>query len=359
MVLTAKTQSRLRNQYFDPSKPGSFSGAAGLRRAVGGHPEAIAEFLKNHWAYSLHKPVRKNYIRRRYVTSGLNRQWQADLVEMQPFARENKGYRYLLTAIDIFSRYAYARPLKDKTGKEVASALRSMFEENKGISPSFLQTDQGKEFYNSHVKQLLQNFDVELFSVYSDYKAAVCERFNKTLKDRMYRYFTYKGNHKWVDVLPQLVHSYNNSYHRSLERTPASITSENAMESWVHQYETLKKGRPSTAKFSIGDRVRISKARGVFTRGFLPGWSDEVFTVHEVNSKYAPLMYSLQDSNGEILDGRFYAQELQKVEGDLHRIEKILKTTGQGKKKKAYVKWMGYKTPTWILYEDIQPITGK
>lgn len=368
MVLTSKLKAKLKDYYFNPSKPGAFSGASALHREIGRtiniNLPAINEFLAQEWPYALHKPVRRKFTRRRYVTSGLNRQWQADLVEMQPLSRQNKGHRYLLTVIDIFSRYAYARALKDKTGPEVAKALASIIEkDNNGIAPNFLQTDQGKEFYNVHVQKLCNKYNMELFSVYSDNKAAIVERFNRTLKDRMYRYFTYKGTHEWLDVLPKLLHGYNHSYHRSIECAPASINVLNAMKTFKQQYADVKKGDKLKASFHVGDRVRISKLNGVFRRGYLPGWSDELFTVHAIDRKYSPLMYVLRDDSGEILQGKFYKQELQLVPqnssatGELHRIEKVLKTKHSGASKLAYVKWMGSKTPTWIPFKNIQTIS--
>lgn len=363
MVLTTKTRSKLHKHYFNPANPGAYSGATALHRTTSINLPAVQEFLNQQWAYSLHKPVRRKFTRRRYVTSGLNRQWQADLVEMQPFSRENNGHRYLLTVIDIFSRYAYARGIKDKTGNEVSKALESIItDDNNGIAPNFLQTDQGKEFYNSHVQKLCQKFNIELFSVYSDYKASIVERFNRTLKDRMYRYFTYKGTHKWVDVLSKLVYSYNHSFHRSIERTPASINSKNSMESFKEQFSDLKSGEKTKTAFRVGDRVRISKLSGPFRRGYLPGWSDELFTVHSIDRKYQPLMYTLKDDSNEILEGRFYKQELQLVsqekgKDELHRIEKIIRTRGVGDTKMAYVKWMSSKTPTWIPYKNIQRVS--
>ena len=358
--MKSKIEAKLSKHYFDPEKPGSFSGARSLRRYTHANENDVNDFLSKQWAYTLHKPVRQKFKRRRYVTSGMNRQWQADLVEMGHFAKENKNYKYMLTVIDIFSRYAYARPLKNKSGQEVATALGDIFNKN-NIKPNYIQTDQGKEFYNKHVQKLLDEHNIKLFSVFTDQKAAIVERFNRTLKERMYRYFTFQGNHKWVDILPKLIRSYNNSYHSSIEQTPASVNKENEMEVWLRQYTDIKKGLKKRASYAIGDRVRISKLRGVFTKGYLPGWSDEEFTIHSMNTKYEPILYYLQDDDGEILKGGFYKEELQRVNNpeNLYRIERIIKSrTAKNNLKQHYVKFMGYKNPVWINSNLVVPINN-
>ena len=351
-----KVETKLSKVYFDPAKPGSFSGARSLQKYTNTNRNDVNEFLSRKWAYALHKPVRQKFKRRKYVTSGMNRQWQADLVEMGKFANENKQYKYMLTVIDIFSRYAYARALKNKSGPEVAAALKDIFKENEYITPRFIQTDQGKEFYNKHVIKLCKEYNIKLFSVFTEQKSAIVERFNRTLKDRMYRYFTHQGNNKWVDILPKLLKSYNNTFHSSIEQTPASVNKRNEMTVWLKQYSGLKRGNEQKAKFKIGDRVRISKERGVFKKGYLPGWSDEEFTIYFLNSKYEPILYYLQDDDGEILQGGFYKEELQKVNNpeNYYRIEKILKTRLNRNIKEAFVKFMGYKTPKWIKYSSIK-----
>ena len=356
-----KIEQKLSRLYFNPLKPGSFSGARSLQRYSNVNKSDVEDFLSKQWTYNLHKPVRQKFKRRRYVTSGMNRQWQADLVEMGKFAKENKNYKYMLTVIDIFSRYAYARPLKNKSGPEVADALKDIFKENRYITPKFIQTDQGKEFYNKHVLELLKKYDVKLFSVFTDQKSAVVERFNRTLKERMYRYFTFQGNHKWLEILPKLIKSYNNTYHSSIEQTPASVNKNNEMNVWLRQYSDLQSANHTKADYNIGDRVRISKQRGVFKKGYLPGWSDEEFTIHSINTKYKPILYYLQDDDGEILQGGFYKQELQKVNNPdkYYRIEKIIKsrTNKKTNTKEAYVKFFGYKTPMWINFDSMKNIT--
>ena len=288
------------------------------------------------------------------MVRGVNEQWQADLVEMQPHSKENRGYRYILCAIDIFSRYAYTRPLRDKTGREVATALSDIFQ-NCETLPKRIQTDQGREFYNSYVQQVLDDLNIELFSVYSDKKAAIVERFQRTLQEKLYRAFTYQGNHQWLELLPKLTDAYNHSYHRSIKTNPINVTKKNETKIWLQQYASVSKSpRP---KFKVGDRVRIPKHKTIFTKGYEEKWTDEIFTIHAINTKYKPELYTLVDETNELIKGSFYSQELQKVSDtdNLYRIEKVLRKRNRPKKQ-VLVKWKGYKEPTWIDAQQLQSI---
>ena len=158
--------------------------------------------------YTLHKPARKRFPTRATLTAGPLHQFQADLNDLIPFKKDNRGFQYILT---VFSREAFAYPLKDKSGESVAKAFQHLFKQGK--KPMSIQTDQGKEFFNSKVTQLLKKHNVHLFAVKSQYKAALVERFNRTFKTRMFRYFTHIGKHRWFDVLDKFIDSYNNTPH--------------------------------------------------------------------------------------------------------------------------------------------------
>jgi hypothetical protein len=283
---------------------------------------------------------------------GLDQQWQADLVEMQPWANKNRNYRYILTVVDLLSRYAFARPLLSKTPEQVIEALRSIFA-TEGRKPRLLQTDQGKEFENRHVRAFLQQHGIEQFSVKSPFKAAVVERFNRTLKEKMWRYLTYKNTEQWVNVLPKLIHGYNQSHHRVIGQAPASVNAENAMEIWHHLYGAREK--KERCLLQVGDQVRISKVKRTFEKGYMPKWTEEIFVIAAVNRKHEPAMYTLRDSEQNIIEGRFYKDELQKVlkKDNVYRIERILRERGAGRNKQYLVKWLGYPETTWIRASNI------
>jgi hypothetical protein len=240
-------------------------------------------------------------------------QWQSDLIDMTAFARSNRGYHFILVVIDIFSRQVWARALKQKSGQEVARAFQSIFEEAGGGAPKLLQTDQGREFYNSQVRTLLTKYKVHLFSVKSAMKASLAERVNRTLKSRLWRYFTYTNQHKWFHILQDLVNSYNNTPHHSL---PMGLTPLQAAqnEHWhtVWQHQESRKHIKTANTFAVGDWVRVSRWKETFEKGFTVNWSEEVYQVVEVNQRTQPRMYVLQDvQTGQRLKPKFYAEELQ------------------------------------------------
>ena len=290
----------------------------------------------------LHKSKRKNYPRRRIIVNHIDEIFAADLVEMQKFAKLNKGYRYLLTCIDIFSKYSWVIPLKDKRGITIKNALQKIFKQRK---PKFLWTDRGTEFYNKQVQDLLNENNIKLYSTNnSEIKSAVIERFNRTFKNMMYKKFTKNNNTIFYNILDELVNNYNNKYHSTIKMTPiegSKKVNENKIKN-IYNFEKTKK----PGKFKIGDRVRLSLEKNVFEKSYETNWTEEIFEIYDIKYSNVPYYY-LKDLNNEKLDGTFYEQELQKTkQDDLYTIEKILKTN----KDKIYVKWRGYDNSfnSWI-----------
>ena len=152
----------------------------------------------------LHKPVRHHYPRRRFEVRGLDETWQADLIDMQAYSRDNRGSTFLLTCIDVFSKFAWALPVKNKTGEAITAAMKSILVKS-GRKPKHLVVDQGSEFYNKKFKLLMEKYKIHLYSTYSILKASIVERFNRTLKTWMWKQFSLRGNYKWIDILPELM----------------------------------------------------------------------------------------------------------------------------------------------------------
>src|SRR5271163_2318119 len=153
------------NDVYDAENTGGYGGVARLRHAAGANKIKTVEFLKRQRTYTLHKPARLKYSTRPYKTASIDQQWQADLVEMIPYEAVNDGYRYMLTVIDLFSRFAWAIPINNKTGKEVMRAFRAIFAT--GRKCERLQTDEGREFTNRHTQHL--------FNVENKYKIFYCK----------------------------------------------------------------------------------------------------------------------------------------------------------------------------------------
>jgi hypothetical protein len=204
----------LRQNYFDASLPGSLSGFQSFSRALKERgvivaPEKIREFLRSEPTYSLHRPARRNYKRNKVTSLSIDYLWQIDLVDMQKFAKLNKGYKYLLTCIDVFSKYAWVMPIKSKEGNAVLQAFKEILKT--GRKPVKIQSDEGKEFFNSAFKNFLGQEDISLYNVNSELKASVVERFNRTFKEKMWRNFTYRGKYVYFDELANMKKAYNKS----------------------------------------------------------------------------------------------------------------------------------------------------
>ena len=315
--------SILKNVYYNPKHPAGFASIQKLAKATGMSVKKVKSWLKEQPTYTLHRQARKKYPTRQYVVHDIDQQWQADLAEVILIADKNQGYRYILTVIDIFSRYAWARPLKSKRGEEVAAAFRDIFRE--GRIPQRVQTDQGKEFENRHVRTLFHEHNIELFSVKSAYKAALVERFNRTLKHRLWRYFTSENKQEWTKVLQDAVHAYNHSVHRIIKRKPANVTAADVSDM---RDEMSARSEPPKGKddIQVEEKVRISKVKSIFDKGYLPNWTEEIFTVESINRKKKPFMYKLKDYKNEIVEGSFYRHEIQPVTktDDVYLVEKIL-----------------------------------
>ena len=249
---------------------------------------------------------------------------------MQAFAKFNGGVKYLLTVIDIFSKYGWIIPLKSKTGVEVAEAFQIIFKERR---PEKLWVDKGKEFYNKNVKGL----GVELYSTENEEKSCVVERWNRTMKEKMFKYFSANSTRKYVNVLDEMVAKYNNTRHSSIKMTPvAASDKKNEHVVWMNLYGS-KLAQDINIKFKIGDKVRITKKKGIFEKEYTPKWTEEVFTVSQVQYTDPPT-YKITDYNGEEIQGTFYEQELQKTSQEIFRIEKVIRKRGN----KSLVKWLGY-----------------
>ena len=345
--------------YYDPKHPAGLGSLDALASAAGVSKKRVEAWSRAQPTYTLHRQARKRYPTRAYIVSNVDDQWQVDLADMVQVARHNRGYHYILTVIDIMSRYAWARPLKSKRGTEVAAAFRSIFRE--GRIPKRVQSDQGKEFENAQVRALFAQHDIELFSVKSQFKCSLVERYNRTLKTRIWRYFTAQNTKTWIRVLPDLVHSYNHRVHRTIRMRPVDVTPQNAMALW-HRLHGRRRAGAVPRDIQVGDRVRISKVKSVFDKGYLPNWTDEEFFVDSINTKYAPTMFTLRDAAGEVIDGSFYRHEIQPIAraDEVYLVERILRRQRRRGEMWYFVKWRGYPTSmnSWVRRRDMERVDG-
>lgn len=300
----------------------------------------------------LHRPARRNFPRRNTILKGLNDLHQCDLVDMGSFSKLNKGYKYILTIINCFSKVAEAYPLKTKSAKEVATAMKQYLTNNNNIVKN-LQTDMGTEFYNKSFQNLMKLFNINHYSTFSELKAAIIERFNRTLKNVMYKKFSLRGTYKWIDILPELINNYNNTKHRTIGMKPKEVNklNEHIVKNRIIKSTLPKPERHPPRTFKLDDNVRISKTKSVFDKKYFPNWTNEVFTIYRIHPS-TPETYILKDKKGSILHGTFYGHELLKSKtGDVYLIDKVLRQKGD----KMLVQWLGFdrSKSTWINKKDI------
>ena len=273
-------------------------------------------------AEELHREYRKPKTFLKVKVFAMDDIWGADLVEM-PNSKNNNGYKYILTIIDLYTKYAWAIPLKNKTAVTVRNAFEELFENslNGHSPPKKLYTDNGSEFYNKTFKEFRDDNEIELYSTFNqpDERSQgpshnpVIERFNRTLKNMMYKKFTERGNRIWFDILDELMESYNNKIHRMIKMSPyeASKHPESILEIiQTHNNENLM--MDEKIKFKVGDRVRIFKWKSKFEKGYTYKWSKEIFIVDKVVDT-KPVTYKLRDLNDEDVLGRFYSNELTRT----------------------------------------------
>ena len=305
-------------------------------------------------AEELHKPIRRKFTKRRVFVKGVDEIWAADLVEMQRFSDWNKGIKYLLMVIDVFSKFGWIEPLENKKGETVANTFEKIF--NSSRQPRLLWTAKGKEFYNKNVKQLLSRKNIKLYSTENEEKSSVVERFNRTIKQKMWKMFS-ANNTVYFDKIDELLKNYNSSFHRSVRMSPkaaSDIKITNQVFANLYSDEIYKQVKKP--KFRIGDRVRIYKyKRKLFDKGFTPNWTEEIFVINKIlNTK--PVTYRLVDLQGEAVTGSFYEQELQKNTQEIFRIEKVIRR--DNKRKRALVKWSGYpdKFSSWVPMSELNKL---
>ena len=354
----------LKRIYYDPASEGSFGGVSRFKRVADLQADVpistsdVKEWLAGQETYTLHKTARVKYPRNRVIVFGINNQWQCDLADLSQYSEYNDDYKFILTCIDVFSKYAWSVCVKNKTGKAVSQAFESIIQEY-GIAPAKLQTDNGTEFYNSHFKKVLTKYNIHHFTTNSVMKASVVERFNRTLKTKMWKYLTAINSKRYIDVLDKLMVSYNNTVHSSIKMRPSAVCIENELEVFNNLYglDFGKKKKLVKFKFRVGDTVRLSKTRSVFAKGYEKNFTIEYFMVSE-QLQTTPVTYKLCDCAGEAIQGSFYEQELQKVKiaaDHKFKIDRVISRKKVRGKAMVLVRWLGWppKFDTWVARSDV------
>ena len=272
----------------------------------------VKEYLRQKQSYVMHVVSRKNFPRRPFLSYGILWCIQMDFAVLKKEVSEaNKNVKGLLVIIDTFNRLMKVFPVKNYRKETTAQILDELFE---NYTPINVMSDAGSTFLSDTVQDVFKKYSINFYVAPSPHiKAALVERAIRTLKGKIYKYMTEKRTLEFISVLPKIVEAYNHTYHRSIGRSPASVTPENSME----VYQRLKsKDTPKTTKkfeFRLGDKVVISIEKKLFEGGYEDEWSDEIYEI--IERKHAVVnLYRLKDTKtGEVERQYFYAQELQKV----------------------------------------------
>ena len=254
-------------------------------------------------ADELHKPIIKKFDKRKVYSQFKDDIWGVDLADMQSLSRKNKGIEYLLSVIDLDSKYAFVVPLRDKKGISIVNAFNKIIKQS-NRKPNKIWVDQGGEFYNNVFKKWLSDNDIIMYSTYNEGKSVIAERFIRTLKNKLYKHMTANGKNVYYDVLDDVVNEYNNTKHSTIKMKPIDV--KNNKRVYIDEHNE------KDSRFKVGDRVRISKFKNIFAKGYTPNWSKEIFIVDKINDT-VPYTYNIKDLNDEEIIGSFYDRELQKT----------------------------------------------
>ena len=256
-------------------------------------------------ADELHKPIIKKFEKRKVYSQFKVNIWGVDLADMQSLSRKNKGIKYLLCVIDLYSKYAFVIPLKDKKRISIVNAFDKIIKQY-NRKPNKIWVDQGGEFYNNIFKKWLSDNDIIMYSMYNEGKSVVSERFIRILKSKLYKHMTAIDKNVYYDVLDDIVNKYNNTKHSTIKMKPIDVRDNNNKRVYIDEHNKKR------SRFKVGDTVRISNFKNIFAKGYTPNWSKEIFIVDKINDT-VPYTYNLKDLNDEEIIGSFYDQELQKT----------------------------------------------
>jgi hypothetical protein len=362
----------LRSIYFDPKSPAGFSSIDKLyAHAKLKDPHVsranVRDWLASELTYSLHAPSVTNFKRNRCIVQHIDEQWQADLVDMSKFKRHNSNFAFILTVIDMFSKFAFTVPLRNKTGATLRDAFGKIF--SKGRKPMKLQTDKGTEFTNKLLQNYLEENHVHYFTTTNiNIKCAVVERFNRTLKDRMFKYLTANSTKRYIDVLDSLTDSYNRAKHRTTKMRPIDVEEPRDEERvFCNTYgvpsmrDLLLQSTKRNEIFEIGDRVRIALVKKAFSKGYKPQWSKDTYKIVNVIHRIDKSVYEIANSSRRVLKKKFYPEELFKVTINLSHIQRVIRSRRLQGAKQYLVKISepSGQINRWVNEDEVPPALKK
>lgn len=352
----------LADIFYDTKHPAGYSNPPRLHRgAQGKHTRhEVLDYLQGEDTYTLHKQVRKHFPRNITYADTVDDCWQSDLADFSNLKEDNDHYLYILCTIDVFSRYAWTIPIKDKKANTVLEAFKTLFEATDRRPGRAVITDKGGELNNVTLKRYFKQQGVDLFHTNNpDTKCSIAERFIRTLRLWMQKIFTHKEKYRYIDgILQDVTYAYNHKYHRSIKMTPHEASQpKRVLEVYHNLYSSRLKQKKVKPQLRKGDFVRIAREKKKFEKGHYWNWSEAIYQVTRVIPHQYPLYKIADIDHQEELEGSFYSWELSKVhKPDTFKIEYIVDTKGVGASKKHLVHWRGYpvESRSWVLAKNIE-----
>ena len=309
--------------------------------------EDVSNFLYTQPTYTRHRRAVRGFKRLATIAPGLHTDWQCDLSDMQRLSKENQGYGFFLLCIDSLSRQIFVEPVKTKHAAAIIKGFQAIFDRC-GYKPWKLVSDAGKEFTARSVQEYLGSHGIKHYCMYTSpqFHAGMAERANRSVKERLYRYFTHANTRVWTAVIQPIVDAINNSPNSSLGGLkPIEVTFDNAPEVRETIKEKFIPTKPGSKIYKVGDYVRIERFKHTFQKGYEPNFTREIFCISEVRRHPLPITYLLTDQNGETLKGWFYSQDLslvkEKGKGSW-AIERIIQKKRRKGVDECLVKWKGF-----------------
>lgn len=355
------TLKKLNKLYRTIGGPAALSSANRLRVSSGISKAEINRFLSTKDSYTLHRRAIKKYPRNYFKIEQIGQLMQVDLADISRFKSVNQNYKYLLVAIDVFSKKLYALPLRTKTSAVTADAMEKII---KSIKYRILtiESDAGTEFLGKPFQSLLRRYGIRFRRTLSLGKAINAERVIRTIRLLIGKYRSEYQTDSFVKALPKLLQTYNKRIHSTIKQSPESVNLSNqakVLGVYKKRWAKLKRKKPN---FKKGDLVRVTKYRNIFVKESEESFTRELFTVAHVNVSLPIPLYILRDLNGTLIKGYFQEEELVKVQKDfkkeLFKIEKILRKMTVGGKTQFLVRWQGYNSAfdSWVDENSVKRI---
>lgn len=350
----------LNQIYTDLQNPNSFSSIKKLYEAGKKHLpnltlEQVKEFLTKKPAYGIYRKVVRKFPRIKIIETGLHSGWSADLLWLKNLSRFNQKYKYLLTIIDTHSRFCFLEPVLSKSTPHVIEAFENVFKRSPTL-PIRIVSDEGNEFASKRMHTYFKSKNIDKLEAFTQplVKASLAERLNRTIREKLRRYFYEYKTWKWIDIIQDLAHNLNSNKHSTIKIRPIDVTSQNSDRLWRQLYakDSRKQKKP---KFEEGQLIRLSLDRLPFTKD-QRNFSQQLYRIHKVFKHKNPIVYTIRDLTNEITKGYIYEPEILAISDQFaFQIERVLQRRRKNGKMQFYVKWknLGNDHNAWIHQNEL------